>query len=178
MDNASRLSCCGISRFLQSIPSRGGRKIPFFIDASYRLLSELLMGLEPMTSSLPRKCSTTELQQPFRAGEGNRTLVFSLEGCCSTIELHPLDVKLATNHVSDRHPVGPLILSAFQQIQPGFDLIFDLILDMKWGLQDLNLCRRSQRIYSPPPLTTRANPLQNRFAVCHRQLGARLFFLD
>ena len=24
---------------------------------------ELLMGLEPMTSSLPRKCSTTELQQ-------------------------------------------------------------------------------------------------------------------
>ncbi len=26
----------------------------------------------------------------LRAGEGNRTLVFSLEGCCSTIELHPL----------------------------------------------------------------------------------------
>ena len=24
-----------------------------------------------------------------KAGEGNRTLVFSLEGCCSTIELHP-----------------------------------------------------------------------------------------
>ena len=23
------------------------------------------------------------------AGEGNRTLVFSLEGCCSAIELHP-----------------------------------------------------------------------------------------
>jgi hypothetical protein len=23
------------------------------------------------------------------AGGGNRTLVFSLEGCCSTIELHP-----------------------------------------------------------------------------------------
>jgi hypothetical protein len=23
------------------------------------------MGLEPMTSSLPRKCSTTELQQPI-----------------------------------------------------------------------------------------------------------------
>ena len=56
--------------------------------------TKLLMGLEPMTSSLPRKCSTTELQQHItdqsrRAGEGNRTLVFSLEGCCSTIELHP-----------------------------------------------------------------------------------------
>ena len=25
----------------------------------------------------------------FGAGEGNRTLVVSLEGCCSTIELHP-----------------------------------------------------------------------------------------
>ena len=76
---------------------------------------ELLTGLEPVTSSLPRKCSTTELQQHqplfafdqelpklefrqqliktqycmVRAGEGNRTLVFSLEGCGSTIELHP-----------------------------------------------------------------------------------------
>ena len=27
--------------------------------------------------------------QGVGAGEGNRTLVFSLEGCCSTIELHP-----------------------------------------------------------------------------------------
>ena len=27
--------------------------------------------------------------QNIGAGEGNRTLVFSLEGCCSTIELHP-----------------------------------------------------------------------------------------
>tara|TARA_A100001234_G_scaffold122214_1_gene107175 strand:+ start:827 stop:1006 length:180 start_codon:yes stop_codon:yes gene_type:complete len=26
----------------------------------------------------------------FGAGDGNRTHVFSLEGCCSTIELHPL----------------------------------------------------------------------------------------
>src|SRR5215218_1071205 len=27
--------------------------------------------------------------EDFGAGEGNRTLVISLEGCCSTIELHP-----------------------------------------------------------------------------------------
>jgi len=32
--------------------------------------SELLMGLEPMTSSLPRKCSTTELQQQKPQTEG------------------------------------------------------------------------------------------------------------
>ena len=30
-----------------------------------------------------------ETKSHFGAGEGNRTLVFSLEGCCSTIELHP-----------------------------------------------------------------------------------------
>jgi hypothetical protein len=29
----------------------------------------------------------------FGAGEGNRTLVFSLGSCCSTIELHPLIAK-------------------------------------------------------------------------------------
>jgi hypothetical protein len=31
------------------------------------------------------------------AGEGNRTLVFSLEGCCSTIELHPRRRRYATD---------------------------------------------------------------------------------
>ena len=30
------------------------------------------------------------------AGEGNRTLVFSLEGCCSTIELHPRALRELT----------------------------------------------------------------------------------
>ena len=31
------------------------------------------------------------------AGEGNRTLVFSLEGCCSTIELHPQRAYISSN---------------------------------------------------------------------------------
>ena len=31
-------------------------------------------------------------QLSIGAGEGNRTLVISLEGCCSTIELHPRNV--------------------------------------------------------------------------------------
>ena len=30
-----------------------------------------------------------QVSENIGAGEGNRTLVFSLEGCCSTIELHP-----------------------------------------------------------------------------------------
>ena len=66
--------------------------------------------IERATSPLPRECSATELHGPqtvratgapdcyaaplalfrFRgAGEGNRTLVVSLEGFCSAIELHP-----------------------------------------------------------------------------------------
>src|SRR5690349_5516417 len=59
-----------------------------------------MMWIEHMTSPLPRECSTTELHGrefvslvPHRslagAGEGNRTLVISLEGFCSAIELHP-----------------------------------------------------------------------------------------
>jgi hypothetical protein len=61
--------------------------------------------IELATSPLPRECSTTELHGQtdhhsvvvftyFGAGEGNRTLVVSLEGFCSTIELHPLLLPL------------------------------------------------------------------------------------
>ena len=56
--------------------------------------------IELPASPLPRECSTTELHghllathtqtESLRgAGEGNRTLVLSLEGFSSTIELHP-----------------------------------------------------------------------------------------
>ena len=48
-------------------------------------------GIGPATSPLPRECSTTEPFGPTQtgAGEGDRTLVVSLENFCSTIELHP-----------------------------------------------------------------------------------------
>ena len=56
-----------------------------------------MMRIERMTSPLPRECSTTEPHghslRFVGAGEGNRTLVVSLEGFCSTIELHPLKQK-------------------------------------------------------------------------------------
>ena len=38
---------------------------------------------------LPFRCSPARRQHRNGAGEGNRTLVVSLEGFCSTIELHP-----------------------------------------------------------------------------------------
>jgi hypothetical protein len=48
-------------------------------------------GIGPATSPLPRECSATEPFGPSQtgAGEGDRTLVVSLENFCSTIELHP-----------------------------------------------------------------------------------------
>src|SRR3954468_11155022 len=45
-----------------------------------------------MRSSRRRQSARVIVRHPSTgsgAGEGNRTLVFSLEGCCSTIELHP-----------------------------------------------------------------------------------------
>src|ERR1700749_4636145 len=39
--------------------------------------------------SISDSAKKAKYNQRDGAGEGNRTLVFSLEGCCSTIELHP-----------------------------------------------------------------------------------------
>ncbi len=56
--------------------------------------------IELPTSPLPRECSTPELHGPVTgAGEGNRTLVISLEGFCTTIVLHPLNPILYMNLV-------------------------------------------------------------------------------
>jgi hypothetical protein len=56
-------------------------------DDEQEVAVELLMGFEPMTSSLPMKCSTTELQQlavlakPKRAcGEGARQITGTFSG--------------------------------------------------------------------------------------------------
>jgi hypothetical protein len=40
------------------------------------------------------------------AGEGNRTLVFSLEGCCSTIELHPHSFQHRPSPSGTRPPIS------------------------------------------------------------------------
>ena len=46
-----------------------------------------------MTSPLPGSALPLSHMGGTGAGEGNRTLVVSLEGFCSTIELHPLKQK-------------------------------------------------------------------------------------
>ena len=69
--------------------------------------------IERATSPLPRECSTTELhghtvQATRGAGEGNRTLVVSLEGFCSTIELHPPATEIRPNRY-----IGRAVKSSF-----------------------------------------------------------------
>ena len=48
-------------------------------------------GLEPLTYCLEGSCSIqlSYWRIYYGAGDGNRTRVSSLEGWCSTIELHP-----------------------------------------------------------------------------------------
>ena len=70
------------------------------------------------------------------AGEGNRTLVVSLEGFCSTIELHP------------RAHAPPLGCSASIHA-PHF------LIPEWWRGKDSNLRRQSRQIYSLLPLTAR-----------------------
>jgi hypothetical protein len=77
------------------------RKTP---TASYTEL-EWLVGMEwPYDSAI----------EIFGAGEGNRTLVISLEGCCSTIELHPRQ--------GDNHRTSAIRSLAFGMTGPCFAL--------------------------------------------------------
>ena len=50
-------------------------------------LQELLMRIELTTSSLPRKCSTTELQQPFFIKSSVELTTLARLAPCSTTEL-------------------------------------------------------------------------------------------
>src|SRR5262245_30160032 len=79
------------------------------------------------------------------AGEGNRTLVISLEGCCSTIELHP-------------RTRSPTCEPTFAKTSAGAFAIRRLASRSAAGAKAGGGGRTrtyegvSQRIYSPPPL--------------------------
>ena len=93
------------------------------------------------------------------AGEGNRTLVVSLEGFCSTIELHPPGTfeKNSLPHHNPRIrklPDTQHTKSRYLHPQKHLQKTW-------WRGKDSNLRRLSQQIYSLPPLTAR-EPLRTK----------------
>ena len=111
--------------------------------------------IERVTSPLPRECSTTEPHgQKFSqdkknpqsiycgAGEGNRTLVISLEGFCTTIVLHPPEPR--------ESPPAKILVRYIRRSDES----------LGGGGWIRTIVGVSQQIYSLPPLATRA-PLRS-----------------
>ena len=122
-------------------------------------------GLEPETSPLPRECSTTELQQLVDKRVKGIEPSYSAWKAAAL----PLSYTRGQKQWDEQgwQASRPLSISptprfySVRQIYSGHRIrqrfwTANSMWASKWGLQDLNLCRRSQRIYSPPPLTTRA----------------------
>src|SRR5690606_12114996 len=116
-------------------PWRGSNARPLPYQGSALPLSH--MGGHPQNRHPPDSCADPGLAG---AGEGNRTLVVSLEGFCSTIELHP-----------------PRSGSA-RRLQRTATSLLDAETSGGGGWTRTNV-GVSQQIYSLPPLATRA-PLQ------------------
>src|SRR5262249_18100739 len=67
---------CGKSRLAQRSGGRCEQRVTFCQNERQPACQNEMM-------------TVTQALEKIGAGEGNRTLVISLEGCCSTIELHP-----------------------------------------------------------------------------------------
>ena len=86
----------------------------------------------------------------WEAGRGNRTLVFSLEGYCSTIELHPHRTPAGSCRHEPRHPgfacrAGMLGWRALPR-HTG-----------QWGVQDSNLRRNNPSDLQSDPFDRSGN---------------------
>ena len=136
------------------------------------------MGLASLAHALNAALLALDLaSSPWKssgAGEGNRTLVVSLEGFCSTIELHPLSGvrrQRSGNRsfgVSGGGALAPLETSRSgpDSTPPGARCaaretwtrllpVFCLLIPDWWRGKDSNLRRQSRQIYSLLPLTAR-----------------------
>ena len=89
---------------------------------------------------LPAHCSEWE------AGRGNRTLVFSLEGYCSTIELHPHRDIQAAFGLSDAAPSLSVVVSRREREHT-----------WQWGVQDSNLRRKNPSDLQSDPFDRSGN---------------------
>jgi hypothetical protein len=101
------------------------------------------------------------------AGEGNRTLVFSLEGCCSTIELHPRDAYITDigarlNEKSEPRAAGGKLASLYRPelSELAFDKLYEIQSYSYTLLREIlkepaaNQVRISNGVYEsfPPPV--------------------------
>ncbi len=126
------------------------------------------------SSDQDRPVLCASLSRSFRlreagAGEGNRTLVFSLEGYCSTIELHPPGLPILSATFAFSAAAAWQKLSRKERRQHKLAKITFRPARYRWWRElDLNQRRHSQRIYSPSPLTARAS-LQNRLQIPHER---------
>ncbi len=116
------------------------------------------LPLSYMGAKLRLCCHASVGKRVAGAGEGNRTLVVSLEGFCSTIELHPpcTSEKLPATPQS-RESANTPTHNDEQTKKPGTYRC----KKTWWRGKDSNLRRLSQQIYSLPPLTAR-EPLRTK----------------
>jgi hypothetical protein len=84
------------------------------------------------------------LERTWEAGRGNRTLVFSLEGYCSTIELHP-------QGAADDEPDLPV-----RRVPAGVAKRRSKT-DCRWGVQDSNLRRQKPSDLQSDPVDRLGN---------------------
>jgi hypothetical protein len=106
------------------------------------------------------------------AGEGNRTLVFSLEGCCSTIELHPRQPPLAhKNAAAEAHArlaswiEREGVSRSARQGQNGLEIAFwrETICEMRGGTEGLGRPTRKGCEPPSPGLDWSREPVSGRW---------------
>ncbi len=127
------------------------------------------MGLEPMTSPLPRECSTTELHQPEKPSRGLRLLVFLARAFIVSRPRrlqHDADQKHGQDQHSDQPNPARFQRKPRQRQQPEQQCPGNLRLGgLIHGKQPENcgaqgrirtsVARKERQIYSLLPLTTR-----------------------
>ena len=104
-------------------------------------------------------------QQPIvaktGAGEGNRTLVISLEGCCSTIELHPHRRPALRGQKSEIPDPTKSFLPTTDHSRLNPDW---------WGRQDSNLRSHKAADLQSAPFATRDTPPSRRVGKASQRL--------